>query len=364
MEQALERAESSLEELIQSSPAQPAEVPVEALVEAIIEPDAGDNAGNSAQTAASATAQEWEEGDDVGDDQTEAGKQRRQRLLRRAMENLGAFQPRPQPQGAVIENPAPAQAPAAAAPASPAPALKADDAELAAQIEARYAEVQAKKDHFVMLGLSRESGAAQVKTAFLSLAKVYHPDRLPASLIHLSAKGTAVFEAIREAYDTLYDDARRASYVQNLGKASASRQAGGGGKQDKATEAADLARKAEVFFRKRDFRAAEEHYQHAYQVDPKAVHLASAAWALYMDPARKGEAAKSRQMMADALKLDPSCDRAHYQLGVISRVEGDMDRAERHFREAVRVNPRHLEANQELRLIEMRKKKEKKGFFR
>ena len=34
-----------------------------------------------------------------------------------------------------------------------------------------------------------------------------------------------------------------------------------------------------------------------------------------------------------------------------------MDRAERHFREAVRANPKHLEANQELRLIEMRKKK-------
>ena len=31
--------------------------------------------------------------------------------------------------------------------------------------------------------------------------------------------------------------------------------------------------------------------------------------------------------------------------------------AERHFRECVRANPRHLEANQEIRLIEMRKSK-------
>ena len=65
----------------------------------------------------------------------------------------------------------------------------------------------------------------------------------------------------------------------------------------------------------------------------------------------------AKNLMAQALKIDPNCDRAHYQLGVIARVEGDMERAERHFREAVRVNPRHLEANQELRLIEMRKKK-------
>ncbi len=86
-----------------------------------------------------------------------------------------------------------------------------------------------------------------------------------------------------------------------------------------------------------------------------------------MDPARKAEAPHAKELMAEALKRDPSCDRAHYQLGVIARVEGDMARAEEHFRIAVEVNPRHLEANQELRLIEMRRKKaqdSKKGFFR
>ena len=68
--------------------------------------------------------------------------------------------------------------------------------------------------------------------------------------------------------------------------------------------------------------------------------------------------------MQKAIAIDNNCDRAHYQMGVIARVEGDVDRAERCFREAVRANPRHLEANQELRLIDMRKKKEKKGLFR
>ncbi len=84
-----------------------------------------------------------------------------------------------------------------------------------------------------------------------------------------------------------------------------------------------------------------------------------------MDPARRQEAARAKQMMADAIKRDPSCDRAHYQLGVIARVDGDMDRAEKHFREAIRVRPKHPEANQELRLIEMRKKKDpKRKLFR
>ena len=51
------------------------------------------------------------------------------------------------------------------------------------------------------------------------------------------------------------------------------------------------------------------------------------------------------------------------RIGLAHHFEGhlysaaDMDRAERHFREAVKANPKHLEANQEIRLIEMRKKK-------
>jgi tetratricopeptide (TPR) repeat protein len=120
-----------------------------------------------------------------------------------------------------------------------------------------------------------------------------------------------------------------------------------------------------VLLRKREFAAAEELYARAHQADPRPLYLASRAWALYMDPQFKAEMPRAKQMMADAVRADPTCDRAHYQLGVIARVEGDVDRAERHFREAVRANPKHLEANQELRLIEMRKRTpSKKGLFR
>ena len=129
----------------------------------------------------------------------------------------------------------------------------------------------------------------------------------------------------------------------------------------------DLFKMGEVYLRKREFATATEHYERAYALDPKPLYLAARGWAVYMDPQRKADAAKAKQMMADAIRADPNCDRAHYQLGVIARVEGDMDRAERHFREAIRANPKHLEANQELRLIDMRKRNNpggKKGLFR
>ena len=288
-------------------------------------------------------------------DSAEAARLRRQRLLKRAMENLGAMPPRDpsSPSGisssgsGISTAPSPVPAPVSSAPPSPSGA----EQQLAAQIEARHAQLS-RKDLFLTLGLAPSANKDQVKAAFLNLAKIFHPDRLPPSLPHLSQKMSAVFEGIREAYEILHDDAKRAAWV--AGQQNAPKAAGAAGSPQ---QAAELFKMGEVFFKKRDYKQAEQNFAKAHANDKGANSLAAQAWAIYMDPTRKPEGPAARQMMLKALTLDASSDRAHYQLGVIGRVEGDMDRAEKHFREAVRANPKHLEANQELRLIEMRKKK-------
>jgi Flp pilus assembly protein TadD len=220
--------------------------------------------------------------------------------------------------------------------------------QLAAQIEARFAALSGKRDHFVILGVQESASKDQVKAAFLNLAKVFHPDRLPASLKEHAEKMSRVFEAIREAYEILGDDTKRAAYL-------AAQKAAQG--PTPTAQAVEFFKVGDAQFKKRDFKGAEENFGKAHAIDQGATSLAARAWAIYMDPTRKAEGVAARKMMADALKLDPTCDRAHYQLGVIARVEGDMDRAEKHFKEAIAKNPKHLEAAQELRLIEMRKKK-------
>src|SRR4051794_31845881 len=97
------------------------------------------------------------------------------------MEHMGALGAPPEaPSGPVPVRPAaPAAAPATAS--APAPAPAAEDSGLVLQIEQRYAELQNKRDHFVILGIPPETPREQVKAAFLSLAKVFHPDRLPPS---------------------------------------------------------------------------------------------------------------------------------------------------------------------------------------
>jgi curved DNA-binding protein CbpA len=240
--------------------------------------------------------------------------------------------------------------PVASIPTPPPRSL--EDAELADSIEARHAGLSRDPDRFAVLGLSPDAGRDDVKRAFIELAKVFHPDRLPRSLHLLHPKAARVFDAIREAQEFLLDDVRRSEH--------AARSRGGPAPVSDPAAAAEALVAGEMAMRKREYAQAEALFRQAHEADPRPSTLAAAAWAIYMDPSRRSEGQRARTMMVDALKADPDCDRAHYQLGVIARVEGDIERAERHFREAVRSNPRHLEAAQELRLLEMRRRPKKR----
>ncbi len=351
-EEALKRADSSLEKLVgRASPTgDGSDTPIiEASVESVVE----------APTASDATRR----GDnDVGDptDPTKDARLRRQRLLRRAMENMGTMPNRANPPlpGAAPPAPLPIVEPSASTNHAAPTAI---EGQLATQIDERLKQLKEKKELYAILSIPVGAGKEQVKSSFLTLAKVFHPDRLPASLPKYQEKMTLVFESIREAYETLYDDSKRAAYLSSFSTAAAAPpKAASVGQTD------DLMKMGEFFFKKRDYRQAEDHFARAYAKDKKAASLAAQAWAVYMDPSRKAEAQTAKDLMIAALKVDAQCDRAHYQLGVIARVEGDISKAEIHFKQAVQLNPRHLEASQELRLIDMRKKKTetKKGFFR
>jgi curved DNA-binding protein CbpA len=295
-------------------------------------------------------------------DPLELARQRRQRLLKRAMENMGAPGSN-RPTGAEVVRPLSSESSSKAGVDGHGPAPQSTDEEqLASAIDARFEQVQAKKDYFTLLQLPRTAGSEDVKNAFLRLAKIFHPDRLPSNLHPLSPKITAIFEAIREAYETLQVDSKRKAYLTSLEGTSPS----GPAKAAKAAEdALDALKMGDLLMKKKDFVAAEQEYQRAHQLDPKPIYRVAEAWAIYLDPNRKSEAGAAKQMMTEAVRADPNCDRVQYQLGVIARVEGAIERAERHFRDALRINPKHVEAGQELRIIEMRKKGSgKRGFFR
>ncbi|MDV3158314.1 MAG: DnaJ domain-containing protein, partial [Pigeon pea little leaf phytoplasma] len=63
-----------------------------------------------------------------------------------------------------------------------------------------------KKDYYEVLGLSRDANLDDIKRAYRSLAKKYHPDRCKED------NAEAKFKEIQEAFEVLSDSNKRAQY--------------------------------------------------------------------------------------------------------------------------------------------------------
>jgi DnaJ-class molecular chaperone len=67
-------------------------------------------------------------------------------------------------------------------------------------------------DYYIALGVSRDADLAKIKRAYRIIAKKYHPD------VAQSSDDTEQFREIREAYETLADEAKRQKYDQELAR--------------------------------------------------------------------------------------------------------------------------------------------------
>jgi hypothetical protein len=74
---------------------------------------------------------------------------------------------------------------------------------------------QAQRTFYDLLGVSSEGSAEEVRAAYRRLALTYHPDVAPPGA---AAENTRRFIEVQEAYETLSDPSRRASYDRALAR--------------------------------------------------------------------------------------------------------------------------------------------------
>jgi curved DNA-binding protein CbpA len=296
----------------------------------------------------------------------EEARRRRQRLLARAIQNMGV---------GPLATPGPTTSPAGApgAPAAPPGQAAAGDratpTEAEAALRLAFEETYPRcKDanFFVRLGVGTDSSPDAVKQAYLALARQFHPDRfLKPALSDLTPKVKELFAALNEAYGTLSDAQKRAQYLTRLGKARAA----GAGAPAANEEAAQTAHrdfeKGEACARTNDYPRARAFFEAALRGNPARAEYKVALAATFVNDPKGKDLARAKELLTEAMK-DPSCDRAFMLAGSVARAEKDEVRAERFFRAALRANPENPEAAREVRIADERRKRkgEERAFFK
>ncbi|MBX7100268.1 MAG: J domain-containing protein, partial [Myxococcaceae bacterium] len=248
----------------------------------------------------------------------------------------------------VVTSAAPAAKPAAAPAAPAAPAAKPD---LAAELPALRKIFGALKDqnHFEVLGLTQTADGAQAKSAYFKLARTYHPDTVPGDAPPEYAKLKAdIFARIGEAQRTLTDDKLRAEYVELL-------KSGGADQVDvaKILAAEELFNRATILVKARKFAEAVKVLDEVIAAMPdEGEYYAWRGYAKFF--AAVDKRAAHPVAMADinlCLKRNDKVAQAWYFQGHMAKVLNDLSGAKRHFQRCVALNPNHLDAQRELRLM-------------
>jgi len=79
-----------------------------------------------------------------------------------------------------------------------------------------------KRDYYEVLGVGKDAGADEIKKAYRKLARQYHPD------VNKEADAEEKFKEVKEAYDVLSDDQKKAHY-DRFGHQDPNQGFGGGG---------------------------------------------------------------------------------------------------------------------------------------
>jgi len=272
----------------------------------------------------------------------ERGREMRKKLVARGVRNLGTLPAPPQEkmEGGVEV------APPRAAP-EPSAALCYEDQRFADEVRSRARLLQ-RQNAYERLGVAPGAATEPIKSAYLQLAKRFHPDRAAGPLASLQAELQALFGALKDAYESLATSPARATY-------DASRK---GGKNDpRKEEAALILKMGEVLLKKRDFDGALNKLRRAVDLDATGDALAALAWALVSDPRSSPQAKEEAASLINrALRAPGPTARTYYVAGVLWRTK-DPDSAVDAFRKALELDPHHSDAALELRLIEQRRGK-------
>jgi hypothetical protein len=238
------------------------------------------------------------------------------------------------------------------APPSPSPAAPTGPVrgpgELGPHGIAARARAIANESYFQILGVAEGAPEEMVRAAYLRLTKLWHPDRLPTELAACRTDAQTIFSALTRAHQTLTDATARRGYLATRAEQAVAA----------TSRRAEAIRSLERALLRKDYAAAQLEAQRLFDADgDDAEALAVLAWTT----AKAGEAPPDTVRAAiatldRAVLGDKRCKRAFLYRAMLHKQTGNAALAHKDFARVVELDPKHVDAQREVRLYEMRRR--------
>jgi hypothetical protein len=206
-----------------------------------------------------------------------------------------------------------------------------------------------KGNHFEALGMNRQgASSAEAKRNFFVLAKELHPDTVSdPGLGALREVKERLFSRINAASHVLGDDKRHKDYEEELdGKASSVDVA-------RIFAAEENFQRAEILIKARKYKEGLGLLEKAIAMnDQEAEFYAWRGYAKFLLSAdRRAIFEETAGDCRKAIKMQDKCAPAHLFLGHMAKALGDLKLAAKCYERVLQLEPNHVEAQRELRLM-------------
>jgi curved DNA-binding protein CbpA len=217
-------------------------------------------------------------------------------------------------------------------------------------VEDFFARIEKASSYYDLLGVGHQASADEIKNAYHSLARRYHPDRFHQADAQFRNQIESAFARVAQAYEVLGDQSSRATYdAQFAGPASAGAASTATRDRSPASAKAPTNRRAESSFQRgvaavnqRQPQQAVRFFAEAASLEPRcARYRAEYGRALIEDP-------KTRRLaefeLKAAIALEPNNTSYRVALAELYRALGLRRRAEGELQRALTVDPKDAAA--------------------
>jgi DnaJ-domain-containing protein 1 len=214
-------------------------------------------------------------------------------------------------------------------------------------------------DHYGVLEVSTTATDDEIRAAYANLAKQAHPDRFHGSSNSVRQLAAQVFDRIAKAYEGIATASDRKTYAAELSRGR--RVAAVEDEGRRALQAETEFQRGLAQVAKRDYEGALLCFGRAMENFPsEGEYRSHYGWCLYLcHPDNEVMLNEALEHCRTGVKLAKDREKPYLLLGRLYRSMGKAAAAKKMFTRAVQIKPQCVEAMRELRIMNMRREKDK-----